>query len=135
MKGKSEQAITLIAPGTKVEGDVHFDNQLFVKGEVRGNVVADKPEAKLIVSPEGLVAGEIKAPTVVVNGRVEGDVHATVRLELATGAQVKGDLFYALIEMQLGAQVQGRLVHTEEPPRTDSSVTRLAESPATKNEQ
>ena len=129
MKGKSEQAITLIAPGTKVEGDVHFDNQLFVKGEVRGNVVADKPEAKLIVSPEGLVAGEIKAPTVVVNGRVEGDVHATVRLELVTGAQVKGDLFYALIEMQLGAQVQGRLVHTEEPPRTDSSVTRLAAEP------
>ena len=129
MKGKSEQAITLIAPGTKVEGDVHFDNQLFVKGEVRGNVVADKPEAKLIVSPEGLVAGEIKAPTVVVNGRVEGDVHATVRLELATGAQVKGDLFYALIEMQLGAQVQGRLVHTEEPSRTDSSVTRLAAEP------
>jgi len=132
MKGKSEQAITLIAPGTKVEGDVHFDNQLFVKGEVRGNVVADKPEAKLIVSPEGLVAGEIKAPTVVVNGRVEGDVHATVRLELATGAQVKGDLFYALIEMQLGAQVQGRLVHTEEPPRTDSSVTRLAAEPGHK---
>jgi len=122
----------LIAPGTKVAGDVPFDNQLFVKGEVRGNVVADKPEAKLIVSPEGLVAGEIKAPTVVVNGRVEGDVHATVRLELATGAQVKGDLFYALIEMQLGAQVQGRLVHTEEPPRTDSSVTRLAAEPGHK---
>ena len=55
---KNEQAITLIAPGTKVEGDVHFDNQLFVKGEVRGNVVAEKPEATLIVSPEGLVAGD-----------------------------------------------------------------------------
>ena len=133
MKGKSEQAITLIAPGTKVEGDVHFDNQLFVKGEVRGNVVAEKPEAKLIVSPEGLVAGEIKAPTVVVNGRVEGDVHATLRLELAAGAQVKGDLFYALIEMQLGAQVQGRLVHTEQPARSDSAVTKIvAESAQTK---
>ena len=129
MKGKGEQAITLIAPGTKVEGDVHFDNQLFVKGEVRGNVVAEKPEAKLIVSPEGLVAGEIKAPTVVVNGRVEGDVHATVRLELAAGAQVKGDLFYALIEMQLGAQVQGRLVHTEKPARSDSAVTKIVAEP------
>ncbi len=32
MKGKKEQAITLIAPGTKVEGNVHFDNQLFLKG-------------------------------------------------------------------------------------------------------
>lgn len=129
MKGKSEQAITLIAPGTKVEGDVLFDNQLFVKGEVRGNVVAEKPEAKLIVSPEGLVAGEIKAPTVVVNGRVEGDVHATVRLELAAGAEVKGDLFYALIEMQLGAQVQGRLVHTEQPARSDSAVTKIVAEP------
>jgi cytoskeletal protein CcmA (bactofilin family) len=62
MKGKKEQAVTLIAPGTKVEGDVHFDNQLFVKGEVRGNIIAEKSEAQLIVSPEGLVAGEIKAP-------------------------------------------------------------------------
>ena len=132
MKGKKEQAITLIAPGTKVEGDVHFDNQLFVKGEVRGNVIAEKPEAQLIVSPEGLVAGEIKAPSVVINGRVEGDVYATSRLELATGAQVKGDLFYALIEMQLGAQVQGRLVHTEQPAKEPSSVTKLAAEPATK---
>lgn len=132
MKGKKEQAITLIAPGTRVEGDVHFDNQLFVKGEVRGNVIAEKPEAQLIVSPEGLVAGEIKAPSVVINGRVEGDVYATSRLELATGAQVKGDLFYALIEMQLGAQVQGRLVHTEQPAKEPSSVTKLAAEPTTK---
>ena len=132
MKGKKEQAITLIAPGTKVEGDVHFDNQLFVKGEVRGNVLAEKPEARLIVSPEGLVAGEIKAPSVVINGRVEGDVYATSRLELATGAQVKGDLFYALIEMQLGAQVEGRLVHTEQPTKEASSVTKLTAQPATK---
>ena len=132
MKGKKEQAITLIAPGTKVEGDVHFDNQLFVKGEVRGNVLAEKPEAHLIVSPEGLVAGEIKAPSVVINGRVEGDVYATSRLELATGAQVKGDLCYALIEMQLGAQVEGRLVHTEQPTKEASSVTKLTAEPATK---
>lgn len=132
MKGKKEQAITLIAPGTKVEGDVHFDNQLFVKGEVRGNVLAEKPEAHLIVSPEGLVAGEIKAPSVVINGRVEGDVYATSRLELATGAQVKGDLFYALIEMQLGAQVEGRLVHTEQPTKEASSVTKLTAEPATR---
>ena len=83
---------------------------------MRGNVIAEKPEAHWIVSPEGLVAGEIKAQCSD-KRRVEGDVYATSRLELATGAQVKGDLFYALIEMQLGAQVQGRLVHTEQPAK------------------
>ena len=50
--------------------------------------------------------------------------------ELAAGAQVKGDLFYALIEMQLGAQVQGRLVHTEQPARSDSAVTKIVAEPA-----
>ena len=132
MKSKKEPAITLIAPGTKVEGDVHFDNQLFVKGEVRGNIIAEKPEAQLVISPEGLVAGEVKAPNVVINGRVEGDVHATQRLELAAGAQVKGDLFYALIEMQLGAQVQGRLVHTEQTVSDVGSVAQLAVEPVGK---
>lgn len=132
MKSKKEQAITLIAPGTKVEGDVHFDNQLFVKGEVRGNIIAEKAEAQLVISPEGLVAGEVKAPNVVINGRVEGDVHATQRLELAAGAQVKGDLFYALIEMQLGAQVQGRLVHTEQTVSDAGAVAQLAVEPVGK---
>ncbi len=54
-------------------------------------------------------------PNVVINGTVEGDVYASARLELAARARVKGNVYYQLIEMQLGAMVDGQLLHEEVP--------------------
>jgi len=113
-KGSAEQGVTLIAANTEVTGDVHFVNQLYINGHVKGNVTAETSgDATVIVSDEGSVTGEIRVPNVVVNGRVEGNVYATNRMELAQKAEVKGNVYYKLIEMQLGAMVDGQLVHDE----------------------
>ena len=47
-----------------------------------------------------------------INGNVEGDIHATERLELAERSVVDGDVYYNLIEMAVGAKVNGGLRHT-----------------------
>lgn len=113
-KKRGENGVTLIAANTEVSGDVHFVNQLYISGRVHGNVTADADsEATVVVSEEGSVTGEIRVPNVVVNGRVEGNVYATKRMELAKNAEVKGNVYYRLIEMQLGAMVDGQLVHDE----------------------
>ncbi len=113
-RNKMAKGVTLIAANTTIVGDVKFDDQLYINGHVEGNVVAeDGTDATVVVSEEGSVSGEIRVPNVVVNGRVEGNVYATVRMELATKAQVKGNVYYELIEMQLGAMVDGQLVHDE----------------------
>ena len=115
-KGKrgAEKGVTLIAANTEVTGNVHFVNQLYISGHVNGNITADAgTDATVVVSDEGSVAGEIQVPNVVVNGRVEGNVYATNRMELARNAEVKGNVYYRLIEMQLGAMVDGQLVHDE----------------------
>ena len=116
MAGKKRRAgdtgVTLIAEASEVVGDVRFVNQLYINGKVSGNISADPDsEATVIVSENGLVAGEIRVPNIVVNGAVEGDVYAGKRLELAARAQVRGNVFYRLIEMQLGARIDGQLVH------------------------
>ena len=113
-KSSAEKGVTLIAANTEVTGDVHFVNQLYINGHIQGNVTADADsEATVVVSEEGSVTGEIRVPNVVVNGRVEGNVYATRRMELAQNAEVKGNVYYKLIEMQLGAMVDGQLVHDE----------------------
>lgn len=117
MKGRKssrEKGVTLIAANTEVSGDIQFDNQLYITGHVKGNVVAESGgDATVVVSEEGSVSGEIRVPNVVINGRVEGNVYAIRRIELAQNAEVKGNVFYKLIEMQLGAMVDGQLVHDE----------------------
>jgi cytoskeletal protein CcmA (bactofilin family) len=59
------------------------------------------------------VVGDIRVPSVIINGRLEGNVYAVERLEVTAGAEVQGDLYYSVIEMHMGAQVQGRLIHSE----------------------
>lgn len=119
---------TLIADNTLVKGDIEFDDQLFVNGAVEGNIYAD-PESKatLVLSDIGSVSGEIRVPYVVLNGTVNGDVHSGVRIELAGKARVKGNVYYKLIEMQLGAKVDGQLVYADEDAASDN-VHRLPKS-------
>jgi cytoskeletal protein CcmA (bactofilin family) len=113
---KVQKGVTLIAPNTEVVGDIRFKDQLYVSGHVDGNVLSgEEPSATLIISEEGSVNGEIRVPNVVINGTVEGNVYASARVELATKARVTGNVYYQLIEMQLGAMVDGQLLHEDVP--------------------
>ena len=111
----------LIGTGTRVEGNVVFSGGLRVDGQVRGNIVAeaDKP-GTLVVSEQAQVEGEIRVPHVVINGVVNGPVNSTEYVELQAKANVTGDVYYNTLEMQLGAVVEGRLVH--ETPKSDKVV-------------
>lgn len=107
---------TLISSRTTVNGDVHFSGGLHVDGTIRGRVVAEEGgDAVLRVSEVGAVEGDIVAPHVIVNGTVHGDVYASTHLELAEKAAIHGNVYYNLIEMAMGASVNGNLVHQNEP--------------------
>jgi cytoskeletal protein CcmA (bactofilin family) len=103
---------TLIGRQTEVTGDVRFTGGLHLDGRVLGNVAstADK-SAHLSISESGSVEGEIRVPMIVLNGAVVGDVYATEKVTLGAKARVTGNVFYKVIEMQSGAQVNGQLVH------------------------
>lgn len=107
---------TLISAKTAVQGDVHFSGGLHVDGRIQGKVVADEGgDAVLRVSEVGEVEGDIVAPHVIINGTVHGDVYASAHLELAAKASIHGNVYYNLIEMAMGAAVNGNLVHQREP--------------------
>ena len=107
---------TLISAKTAVEGDIHFSGGLHVDGRVRGKVVAEEgSDGVLRVSEVGEVTGDIMAPHVIINGTVHGDVYASAHLELAEKAAINGNVYYNLIEMAMGASVNGNLVHQREP--------------------
>jgi cytoskeletal protein CcmA (bactofilin family) len=105
----------LIGAGTKIEGDVRFSGGLRVDGEINGNVIAHpgKPST-LVLSEHSRVDGEINVTHLVVNGLVTGPVHAAEYLELQSKAKLTGDVHYKSLEIQLGAIVEGRLIHIAE---------------------
>lgn len=106
---------TLLARSVEILGDVKFAGHLEVEGKVVGNIYAEAgSDARVRVLNKGVVEGEIQAPNIVINGHVTGDVRATKHLELAANAVVNGNVYYHVIEMVKGAQVNGKLVYTQE---------------------
>ena len=102
----------LIGAGTSIEGNVVFSGGLRVDGQVRGNIIAEEGKpGTLVVSEQARVEGEIRVPHIVINGTVMGPVQSSEYVELQAKANVTGDVRYNTLEMQLGAVVEGRLVH------------------------
>ena len=115
---------SLIGQNTEIRGDVIFSGGLHVDGKVKGNVLsAEGDDSVLTLSERGVIEGEVKVPNVVVNGTVIGDVHALSHVELAAQARVHGNVYYSLIEMAMGAEVNGNLVHRA--AKIDESVVKM----------
>ncbi|MDN5864837.1 MAG: polymer-forming cytoskeletal protein [Gammaproteobacteria bacterium] len=102
---------TLIGAETTLSGDVNFSNGLYLEGRIEGNVSGTDEEARLDIQEAGYVTGEVHVANVEVNGTIEGELHASGRLVLGPSAQIKGDVFYNVLEMAAGAQVNGKLVY------------------------
>ena len=134
-KGFSAARIdTLVGQGTEITGDLVFTGGLHVDGAIKGNVAAEEGStALLILSEFGRIEGQVTVPNMVLNGEIVGDVFGSTRVELAPKARVKGSVYYNLIEMAIGAEVNGGLVHQPNgdklPKRLEDKSERLGSNP------
>lgn len=118
-KRKVTKVDSLIGQHSQVDGDVSFSGGLHIDGTIKGSVFCEDTDASVLtVSDLGTIEGEVRVPYVILNGVVVGDVHALQHIELAESARVEGDVYYNLIEMSMGAEVNGQLVHIKEPEQS-----------------
>ena len=103
--GKTGDNTTLIAAGTVIQGNMTFSGVMHLEGAVQGNIASQ--DGLLTVAGHGDVEGDIHAARIVIDGNVRGNVYASEHLELAAGAVIEGNVFYQVIEMAKGAQVNG----------------------------
>ncbi|MGH8160784.1 MAG: bactofilin family protein [Gammaproteobacteria bacterium] len=105
---------TLIGADTVLRGDVNFTGGLYLEGRIEGNVDGGDAEAHFDINESGRVVGEVRVANVTVNGAIEGELHANERLILGATARIEGNVFYHVLEMTAGAEVNGKLSHREQ---------------------
>ena len=136
-KNRHIAANTIVGIETRISGDVHFSGGLHVDGVVHGNVSADPDsEASLSLADGATIDGGVTVPHVLLEGIVKGDVFANKRVILGATARVIGNVYYNLIEMAIGAEINGKLVHQpegqvpllEQTARIDESVAVAGEA-------
>jgi len=114
-KFRAPKVSTVVGKDTEIKGDLRFSGGLHVDGAILGNVTGDQDaDSAITLSEEGRIEGDVRVSNVILNGTVVGDVFALQRVELAPMARVTGTVYYCFLEMAMGAEVNGQLVHTEE---------------------
>ena len=101
---------SLIAGGTVITGNIEFADGLRVDGRILGSLIAIKNSPSLLVISEtAVIVGDIDADHVIINGAVQGNIHAAALLELQPKAKIEGDVSYKALEMHQGAVIAGQL--------------------------
>jgi len=104
------QIQTLIGDNTTVEGIIRFTGGLHVVGQVNGGVESNDVDSLLIVNEGALVKGDVKVSHLIVNGQIDGNVFVNGKVELFDRACINGDVHYNLLELPVGAEVNGNLI-------------------------
>ena len=105
-----------------------MEDELGAADDPYGMISLSKSKAEKIIEWEKII-GEISEGQVV-TGTVIGDVHAPGHVELAAQARVHGNVYYSLIEMAMGAEVNGSLVHQSGKAAVKPLPKPVAKTPA-----
>ncbi|WP_419147704.1 bactofilin family protein [Pseudoalteromonas 'SMAR'] len=118
-KSTQSDVPAIIANSTTITGDVTCDAELQLDGCVNGNLEVHQ----LTIGEKGVVKGNINADTLIILGKIEGDIHAK-EVTLQPSAKVYGNIEHETLTIAAGAHIDGKLTHIHEK----SNVTAIASS-------
>ena len=116
---------TVIGRSATFCGDLSSTEDLQIDGTFEGTIRLSS--GRLTVGLEARVKASIAAPEVVVFGKVDGDIRATVRVDLRSTAVVLGDVFAARLSMEENAMLRGQV----DPTRAAETAPVATTAPAT----
>ena len=101
---------SIISADVKMVGKLVSQGELDINGQIDGDVRA----SALTVGETGAIKGEVIAESIVVRGTVEGRIRAR-KVQLCTGAKVRGDIFHASLAIEPNAIFEGAVKHAQDP--------------------
>jgi cytoskeletal protein CcmA (bactofilin family) len=106
--------ITLIGKSVVIKGELSCSEDLYIDGQVEGTI--DPKGHRLTIGQNGRVKANVNASAVVVQGRLEGNIQASDRVDLKQSAVAEGDIVTRRISIEEGAQFKGSINIQREQP-------------------
>jgi cytoskeletal protein CcmA (bactofilin family) len=96
-----------IGKSVQIRGEVKGSEDLLVDGVVEGTITLT--ESRLTIGPNARVKANVSARDVVVVGSLDGDVQASGRVELRSGANLTGDIRAVRLSIEENAMFSGKV--------------------------
>ena len=97
---------TVLGPRTVFEGTIRAEGPLRIQGRIQGEIAST---SSVHVDVGGSAEARIEAAAVEIAGEVQGQVHASGRVVLASSSRVSGEVYAGTIVMSEGAVLDGAL--------------------------
>jgi cytoskeletal protein CcmA (bactofilin family) len=108
-----------IGKSVVIKGELSGSEDLYVDGNVEGTIELNNNS--LIVGPNGIVKASVSAKGVVIQGKVDGTVKASERVELRKTAVMSGDVIAQRVAIEEGAFFHGKIDIQREPGKAAAS--------------
>lgn len=105
MAGENDCA-TVIGNDVVIKGEITVEKGLRVDGTIEGAVTT---KGKVHVGKTGTLSAEVNGATVLIEGKVKGNISATDRVTLEATSQVHGDLTATRLIVTEGATFVGKV--------------------------
>ena len=109
---RAEGPWTVLSAETSVRGEIRGRHPIRIEGTFDGTI---QIEGVLHISQGAVVTGELAAAHIIVEGKVEGSLTATGRVEFRATANLRGDTRAGRVLVEERAIVNGRIEMTEGP--------------------
>jgi cytoskeletal protein CcmA (bactofilin family) len=104
---KQAEDSTVIGKSVTMRGELSGSEDLYLDGEIQGTI--SLPGNRLTIGPNARVLADVHARDVVVFGRLEGNIHASGRVELRQSAFMQGDITASRLSIEENASVKGKI--------------------------
>jgi cytoskeletal protein CcmA (bactofilin family) len=105
--GGLQSGFAQIGKSVLIKGELSGSEDLYLDGQVEGSIALKGNS--LTVGPNGQIKGSVEAKGVVVQGKLEGNIHASERVELRKSAIVTGDITTQRISIEEDAYLKGKV--------------------------
>jgi cytoskeletal protein CcmA (bactofilin family) len=125
-------AKNVLGPDVEIKGNLKFSGELTFEGKLDGEV---QSEGVLNLGDSAVVNGNVNAQSVVVRGKVTGNVSAKERIEIKAKAELFGDIRATKLVIEEGVTFVGKTevnpnkVAPTAPPRITNTLTETAKTP------
>jgi len=108
---------SVIGPDIQITGNVRATADLHIEGRIEGDLDC----GNLVISPDAVVNGQVRAETARIAGTIERSV-AIRQLVVEAGARITGDVEYESVSLENGAHIDGRMKHSAVKPAAGTPV-------------
>jgi cytoskeletal protein CcmA (bactofilin family) len=95
----------ILSSDVEIKGSIKFKKELLIDGKVEGEI---NSEGVLTIGENADIRGEIKTKSIVVFGKVQGNITVNERCELKSKCTLQGDLKAARLVIEEGATFVGK---------------------------